>query len=105
MSVRSLGVPYGLGSDLAHWWQGGIGSGSLGGGDDFVDARKLLIPMTFARGAHGGNGAQQELGKMREGGGFLARDAALGEQAENLAKSAVHPGSGAEVAARREEFG
>ncbi len=36
---------------------------------------------------------------MAEGGGFLARDAPLREQAKNLTESAVHAGGGGEVAA------
>lgn len=42
---------------------------------------------------------------MAEGGGFLARDAALREQAKNLAEGAVHAGRGSEVAAGGMELG
>src|SRR6266566_668515 len=84
----------------------------------FMNGRKLLMPMTFARrnvdvrggsfarkNAHGGNGPQQELREMAEGGGLLARNAALREQAKNLSESAVHAGGGSEVAAGGIEFG
>ncbi len=56
-------------------------------------------------GAHGGNRPQQELGEMAEGGGFLARDAPLREQAKNLTERAVYAGGGREVAAGGIEFG
>ena len=96
---------------------------------DFVDRRKLLMPMTFAGrrddfvtrekrillvafsrrtgriGAGGGNRLQQEVAEFGEGGGFLARDAALREQAEHLGESAVHAGGGSEIAAGGIEFG
>jgi len=62
-----------------------------GGGDGF--------------GTRKGNGAQQELGEVAEGSGFLARDAALREQAKHLGESAVHAGGGGEVAAGGVEFG
>ncbi len=80
-------------------------------------ARKLLIAMTFARrnaflaldnrvfGAGHGNGPQQELGEVAEGGGFLAGNAALREQAKHLGEGAVHAGGGGEVAAGGMEFG
>ena len=42
---------------------------------------------------------------MAEGGGFLARDAPLREQAKNLTESAVHAGGGGEVVAGGMEFG
>ncbi len=42
---------------------------------------------------------------MAEGGGFLARDAALREQAKHLTESAVHATGGGEVAAGGIEFG
>ena len=58
-----------------------------------------------AFGACEGNGAQQELGEMAEGGGFLAGDAALGEEAKDLSEGAVHAGGGGEVAAGGIEFG
>jgi hypothetical protein len=65
--------------------------------------------MIFARhtdpGRIGGNGLQQEVAKFGEGGGFLARDAALREQAEHLGESAVHAGGGSEIAAGGIEFG
>jgi hypothetical protein len=74
---------------------------------DFVDRRNLLMPMTFAGGPgrvggfgmHKGDGPQQELGEVAEGGGFLARNAALREKAKNLSESSIHAGSGGEVAA------
>ena len=80
---------------------------------DFVDRRKLLMPMTFAGrpgriggfDAHKGDGPQQKLGEVAEGGGFLARNAALREQAKNLCENAVHAGGGGEVAAGGIEFG
>ncbi len=96
---------------------------------DFVDRRKLLMPMTFAGrrddfvirekrilwvafsrrtgriGAGGGDALQQEVAEFGEGGGFLARDAALREQAEHLGESAVHAGGGGEIAAGGIEFG
>jgi hypothetical protein len=56
-------------------------------------------------GARQGNGPQQKLGEMTEGGGFLARNAPLREQAENLSESAVHAGSGGEIAAGGIELG
>ena len=56
-------------------------------------------------GAHEGNSTQQELGEVAEGGGFLARDAALREQAKNLGKSAVHAAGGGEIAAGGIQFG
>src|SRR6266704_2105378 len=78
----------------------------IGGGGNFVIGRKLLMPMTFARkNAHGGDGTQQELGEVAEGGCFLARNAALREQAKNLSESAVYAGGGGEIAAGGKEFG
>ena len=81
--------------------------------DDFVDRRKLIPLVTFAGGpdriggfgAGGRNASQQELGEMAEGGGFLARNAPLREQAKNLSEGAVHAGGGGEVAAGGIEFG
>ena len=81
--------------------------------DDFVDRRKLIPLVTFAGGpdriggfgAGGRNGSQQELGEMAEGGGFLARDTPLREQAKNLGEGAVHASGGGEVAAGGKEFG
>src|SRR5438128_12320692 len=88
------------------------------GGGDFVTARRgREIPRLtmFARdadpgriggfGAHEGDGTQQELGEMAEGGGFLSRDAALREQAKDLSESAVHAAGGGEIAAGGVEFG
>ncbi len=87
---------------------------------DFVDRRKLLMVFvtaaklillvdvrggTFARGAREGNGPQQKLGEVAEGGGFLAGDAALREQAKDLAESAVHACGGGEVVRGGIEFG
>ena len=78
----------------------------IGGGGNFVIGRKLLMPMTFARkNAHGGDGTQQELGEVAEGGGFLARDAPLREQAKHLGEGAVHAGGGGEITAGGMEFG
>jgi hypothetical protein len=62
-------------------------------------------PRFIGLGAHDGNGTQQELREMTEGGGFLTRNPALREEAKNLRESAVHAGGGAEVAAGRIEFG
>ena len=45
------------------------------------------------------------MGEIAEGGGFLARNAALREQAKNLSESAVHACEGGEVAAGGMEFG
>jgi hypothetical protein len=45
------------------------------------------------------------LGEIAEGGGFLARNAALREKAKNLRESAVHAGGGRKVAAGGMEFG
>src|SRR2546427_9788931 len=74
--IVSLGTRGGRGVCLALRRQAAIGWGAIAGGD-FVIGRKLLMSMTFARkSAHGGNGPQQELGQMAEGGGFLARNAA-----------------------------
>jgi len=88
--------------------------------DDFVTREKLILLVAFSRkmvtfaggpdriggfGAGGGNGPQQELGEMAEGGGFLAGNAPLREQAKNLGEGAVHAGGGSEVAAGRIEFG
>jgi hypothetical protein len=42
---------------------------------------------------------------MAESGGFLARDAPLREQAENLSEGAVHAGSACEIVAGGIEFG
>ena len=42
---------------------------------------------------------------MAEGGGFLARDTPLREQAKNLGEGAVHASGGGEVAAGGKEFG
>jgi hypothetical protein len=42
---------------------------------------------------------------MTEGGGFLARNAPLREQTENLSESAVHAGGGGEIATGGIEFG
>jgi hypothetical protein len=50
------------------------------------------------------NASEEELGEVAEGGGFLARDAALGEQAKHLTESTVHAGGGGEVAAGGIEF-
>src|ERR1700751_2917934 len=82
-------------------------------GGDIVMQRRGRGPslMIFARdtdpdriggdafGTHGGDRLQQEVAELGEGGGFLARDAALREQAENLAERAVHAGGGGEIAA------
>jgi hypothetical protein len=42
---------------------------------------------------------------MAEGGGFLAGDAPLREQAKHLTEGAVHAGGGGEVAAGGIKFG
>ena len=71
------------------------------------------MPMTFAGrpgriggfDAHKGDGPQQKLGKVAEGGGFLARNAALREETKNLCENAVDAGGGGEVAAGGIEFG
>ena len=42
---------------------------------------------------------------MAEGGGSLARNAALREQAKNLSEGAVHAGSGGEIATGGMQFG
>src|SRR6266581_1158154 len=56
-------------------------------------------------GAHGGNGPQQELGEVAEGGGFLAGNTALREQTKHLGEGAVHAGGGGEITAGGMEFG
>jgi len=72
----------------------------IGRAGNFVNERKLLMSMTFARkNAREGDGSEQELGEVAEGGGLLARDAPLGEQAKDLAEGAVHAGGGGEVTA------
>ena len=86
---------------------------------DFFSAAKLIL-LVDVRGevfsplddvSHGlllGCGAdrlQQEVGELGEGGGFLARDTALRQQAKNLGESAVHAGSGGKVAGSGIEFG
>jgi len=53
----------------------------------------------------GANALQQEMGEFGEGGGFLAGDAALREQAKHLAEGAVHAGGGGEIARGGKEFG
>ena len=47
----------------------------------------------------------KSLREVAEGGGFLARDAALREQAKHLGESTVHAGGGGEIAAGGIEFG
>ena len=89
------------------------GSGGLGGGGDRLRRERrlqLAIPGFVAEGGDGfgadaGNGLQQKLGDIAEGDGILARDAILREKAKDLAKSAVHPGSGGEVGGESFEFG
>src|SRR5437879_7003742 len=119
--IVSLGTRGGRGVCLAPRCQPAIGSSAVFEGGDFVIGRKLLMVFVnaaklillvdvrggiFARkNAHGGNGSQQELGEMAEGGRFLARNAALREQAKNLGEGAVHAGGGGEVAAGGIEFG
>ena len=56
-------------------------------------------------GVPGGDGAQQERGEVSEGGGFLARDAALREEAKDLGEGTVHAGGGREIAAGGIELG
>src|SRR5207245_11107159 len=48
---------------------------------------------------------EQGVAELGEGVGFLARNAALREQAKNLGEGAVHAGGGGEVAAGGIEFG
>src|SRR6266566_3007876 len=133
--IVSLGTRGGRGVCLALRRQAAIGWGAIASGDfvigrkllmvfvnaaklGFMNGRKLLMPMTFARrkvdvrggsfarkNAHGGNGSQQKLREMAEGGGFLAGDAALREQAKHLGEGAVYAGGGGEVAAGGIEFG
>lgn len=81
--------------------------------DNFVTREKRILWVAFSRktdriggfGAREGDGAQQKLGEMAEGGGFLAGDAPLGEEAEDLSESAVHAGGGREIGAGGIEFG
>ena len=58
-----------------------------------------------AFGTYGGDRLQQEVAELGEGGGFLAGNAALREQAKDLAERAVHAGGGGEIAAGGIEFG
>jgi len=53
----------------------------------------------------GGDRLQQEVAELGEGGGFLAGDAALREEAKHLAERAVHARGGGEIAAGGIEFG
>jgi len=53
----------------------------------------------------GRNGLQQEVAELGEGGGFLAGDAALREQAKHLSEGAAHAGGCGEIAAGGIEFG
>ena len=53
----------------------------------------------------GADRLQQKVAEFGKGGGFLAGDAALREQAEDLGESAVHAGGGGEVAGGGKEFG
>ena len=69
------------------------------------DAHVLLALDNRVFGAGHGNGPQQELGEVAEGGGFLARDAPLRKQAEDLGEGAVHAGGSGEVAAGGIKFG
>ena len=71
---------------------GCIGASAGGGSGDGFGVRQ-------------GNGPQQKPGEMTEGGGLLARNAPLREQAKNLSESAVHAGGGGEIAAGGIEFG
>ena len=83
--------------------------------DEFVSREKRILWVAFSRrtgriggdafGTRGGDRLQQEVAELGEGGGFLARNAALREKAENLAERAVHAGGGGEVAAGGIEFG
>ena len=50
------------------------------------------------------NALQQEVAEFGEGGGFLAGDAALREEAKHLAERAVHARGGGEIAAGGIEF-
>src|SRR5690242_3711357 len=55
--------------------------------------------------AGGANALQQKMGEFGEGGGFLAGDAALREQAKHMTEGAVHAGGGGEVARGGKQFG
>src|SRR5580700_10511012 len=94
----------------------------VGRWDDFFMRQKrrdwhALLPLdnrshgllVFTRGdgfgAGGGNALEQQLAELGEGGGFLTRNAALREQAEDLTEGAVHAGGRGEIAAGGIEFG
>ena len=83
--------------------------------DDLVTREKRILWVAFSRrtdriggdafGTRGGDRLQQEVAELGEGGGFLARDAALREEAKDLAESAAHASGGGEIAAGGKEFG
>ena len=66
--------------------------------------RHALLPFDNF-GTHGENALEQEVTELSEGGGFLAGDAPLRQQAKNLGESAVDTGGVGEVAAGGIEFG
>ena len=80
----------------------GLRDPSLFAQDDMLGC----IPVSSdAFGTRGGDRLQQEVGEFGEGGGFLAGNAALREQAKDLAERAVHAGGGGEIVAGGIEFG
>src|SRR5260370_34045919 len=76
-----------------------VRGGTFAGRQD--DSVGLVIVPGDRFGAGGGDGLQQEVAELGEGGGFLARDAVLREQAKHLAESAVHACGGGEGPAGR----
>src|SRR4029077_1251691 len=87
------------------------------GGDIVMQRKRRRGPslMIFARdtdpdriggfGAGGRDALQEEVAELGEGGGFLAGNVALREEAKHLAERAVHAGGGGEIAACGIEFG
>ena len=71
--------------------------------DSIVDV--VIIPGGHGLGAGGRDALQEEVAELGEGGGFLAGNAALREEAKHLAERAAHTGGGGEIAAGGIEFG
>ena len=78
-----------------------------------INREKRILWVAFSRragriggfGANGRDGLQQEVAEFGEGGGFLAGDAALREEAKDLAEGPVHANGGGEITAGGIEFG
>src|SRR5437879_6377896 len=94
--------------DLPQTWPGRKLRASLIGGSGLADDGFGCIgegDYAFGFGVGGADRLQQQVAEFGESGGLLAGDAALRQQAKNLAQSAVHAGGGREIAGGGKEFG